>query len=87
MLNNICEVAGEAELFCHLICKGGGEVIVQPTVVEVSGCYLRAIGGGSTEMIVGESSHIVACRVLHCGILTLDGLPFEAGTVIHVQFL
>ncbi len=87
MLNNVSEIASEAEAIGQLISCCYREIVVQPVVTQVCRSNLSLICCRSTEIVIGETTYEFTIGILHCCVFTLQLLPLQTGTIVEIQLI
>ena len=87
MLNDVSEIASEAEVIGQLISCCYREIVVQPVVTQIYWCNLGSICCLSTEMVISETTNVIPLRILHCCVFTLQLLPLQTGTIVEIQLV
>ena len=87
MLNNVSEIASEAEVIGQLISCCYREIVVQPVVTQVCWSNLSLIWCRSTEIVIGKTTYEFTLCILHCCVFTLQLLPLQTGTIVEIQLL
>ena len=87
MLNDVSEIASEAEVIGQLISCSYREIVVQPVVTQVSRSNLSLIWCRSTEIVIGKTAYKFTLCILHCCIFTLQLLPLQTSTIVEGQLI
>ena len=88
MLNDVSEIASEAEVIGQLISCCYREIVVQPVVTQVCRSNLSSlIWCRSTEIVIGETTYEFTIGILHCCVFTLQLLPLQTGTIVEIQLV
>ena len=87
MLNDVSEIASEAEVIGQLISCCYREIVVQPVVTQIYWCNLGSICCRSTEMVIGKTAYEFTLCILHCCVFTLQLLPLQTGTIVEIQLV
>ena len=87
MLNDVSEIASEAEVIGQLISCCYREIVVQPVVTQVSRSNLSLIWCRSTEIVIGKTAYEFTLCILHCCVFTLQLLPLQTGTIVEIQLV
>ena len=86
MLHNVGEIAREAEVAVQLVSGRKSQVVVEPIVINRARYNQCSVGCSCSDIIVGESAHIIPCRINYREILSGELLHLNARAVIEVQF-
>ena len=87
MLNDVSEIASEAEVIGQLISCCYREIVVQPVVTQVCRSNLSLIWCRSTEIVIGKTAYEFTLCILHCCVFTLQLLPLQTSTIVEVQLI
>ena len=87
MLNDVSEIAREAEVIGQLISCCYREIVVEPVVTQVCRSNHGSICCLSTEMVINETTNVIPLRILHCCVFTLQLLPLQTGTIVEIELL
>ena len=87
MLNDVSEIASEAEVIGQLISCCYREIVVQPVVTQVCRSNHGSICCLSTEMVIGKTAYEFTLCILHCCVFTLQLLPLQTGTIVEIQLV
>ena len=88
MLNDVSEIASEAEVIGQLISCCYREIVVQPVVTQICRSNLSSlIWCRSTEIVIGKTAYEFTIGILHCCVFTLQLLPLQTGTIVEIQLV